>query len=162
MSHYYNHCYDGLSDEQWRLKVLQDRASRYEAERTLPIEEDDDRPDVLFVEAPARILATGAEDGFTEAVEIVVYGKDGNIVGAMTRKAAETFFGDHCVGGRFKVRAMDVDEDCIKRLVGLERIDGCQEKPKEESAAERLIRNRSKCAFWRVPDVSRREKSLYL
>ena len=143
MSHYYNHCHDGVSDDEWRLKVLQDRASRYEAEREPPVEQEDDRPDILFVEAPARILAAaGAGDGFAEAVEIVVYDKDGNVVGAMTRKAAETFFGDHCVGGRFKVRAMDVDEDCIKRLVGLERIDGCPEKPKEESAAERLIRNR--------------------
>lgn len=131
MSYYYNHCYEGPSVEDWQLEILRDRIAKYDAEKEKPVEQEDERLDILFVEAPVRILAAaGAKEGIADAVEIVVYDKDGNVVGAMTRKAAETFFGGQCVGGRFKVRAMDVDEDRIKHLVGLERIDGCPEKPK--------------------------------
>ena len=46
-----------------------------------------------------------------------------------------------------KVRAIDVDSECVKRLVGLERINGNPEKPKEESTAERMIRNRTRRLF---------------
>ena len=148
MSHYFNHCYEGQSDDVWRLRVLRDQISRHSAERERPVEQEDERLDILFVEAPVRILAAaGAKESIADAVEIVVYDKDGNVVGAMTRKAAETFFGDQCVGGRFKVRATDVDEDSIKHLVGLERVNGCPEMPKEESAAERLIRQRTARRF---------------
>lgn len=157
MSHYTNHIQGAGDVDYWHQRDMMDSTGTTKDIRPKRIPEPpvrhreeneghDDRPEVLFVEAPARILEAAGE-GVVDAVEIVVYDKDGNIVGAMTRKAAETFFGEQCVGGRFKVRAIDVDSECVKRLVGLERINGNPEKPKEESTAERMIRNRTRRLF---------------
>ena len=56
---------------------------------------------------------------------------------------------DRCGGHDIRIqrRQSDTDSECVKRLVGLERINGNPEKPKEESAAERMIRNRTRRLF---------------